>query len=401
MVGDKPLVSVLMPYYNGKRYVKEAIDSILAQTYKNIEIIVVDDASTDKESKDYITSLTNEYGIKLVFHPKNKGGAEGNATAFKNSIGDLVAITAQDDIFLPEKIEKQVDYLLSRQLDAVYTPCGTLHEPCGKIEKPDIRKIIERSKDKNLSFNCMLSNISGATAQGLLVKREVVEQSLVNIWQDFMLDDWPVNVVLWTRYKTEFMDESLALVRKHTENTSLDTWKWFAPKLEVPARLGVNIEEKIEGIGRRLLSCSIQLQKKQESEPAAIVAFAAAMLLDNPESKRKLKRALRKIPVKIRSRVAKERLNILFYGDNAAELSCNWDEFALQINTIIKSGGDIKDFGEVFFRLSQSITGEDRVRIALAGTILTGRCGVGVSPKNIDKAVEFIKGQIGLRAIFG
>lgn len=105
----KKIVSIIIPVYNIEKYIKSAIDSALTQTYKDIEVIVVDDGSTDgvkKVLEPYIKSKK----IRYVYQD-NKGLAGARNSGIKIAKGEFIAFLDADDIFLPEKIERQVDYL--------------------------------------------------------------------------------------------------------------------------------------------------------------------------------------------------------------------------------------------------------------------------------------------------
>jgi glycosyltransferase involved in cell wall biosynthesis len=130
MSGDSnPLVSVIIPVYNGTNYLREAIDSVLTQTYKNYEIIVVDDGSTDG-TWDIIQSYgTRVYGI----HKENGGVASALNCGIREARGDYIAWLSHDDLFLPEKLEKQVRFLQKfKQFKACYTDYY-ITGPDGKI----------------------------------------------------------------------------------------------------------------------------------------------------------------------------------------------------------------------------------------------------------------------------
>lgn len=107
----KPLVSVIIPNYNYARYIREAIDSALAQTYPNIEVIVVDDGSKDESQK-----ISESYGDRIItILQENSGVAAARNNGVKNSSGEYLAFLDADDVWLPRKIEKQVDLFESQQ----------------------------------------------------------------------------------------------------------------------------------------------------------------------------------------------------------------------------------------------------------------------------------------------
>ena len=105
----KPLVSIVIPVYNGSNYMKEAIDSALSQTYENIEIVVVNDGSKDEGKSD---AIARSYGDKIRYFPKANGGS---SSALNKGIaemnGEWFSWLSHDDLYYPQKVEKQVEYL--------------------------------------------------------------------------------------------------------------------------------------------------------------------------------------------------------------------------------------------------------------------------------------------------
>jgi glycosyltransferase involved in cell wall biosynthesis len=105
----QPKVSVLMPVYNGSRYLREAIDSILGQTFSDFELLVVDDGSTDG-SPDIVKAYTDPR-IQLIALPTNQGLTIAPNQAHKIAKGEYIARMDCDDISLPQRLAKQVKYL--------------------------------------------------------------------------------------------------------------------------------------------------------------------------------------------------------------------------------------------------------------------------------------------------
>jgi len=101
----KPLVSILIPLYNSEKYISETIQSCLNQSYKNIEIIIVDDGSTDNS---YKIAKSFENDIIKVFKQKNKGAPTARNFAFSKSSGDYIQYLDADDLLSPDKIETQI-----------------------------------------------------------------------------------------------------------------------------------------------------------------------------------------------------------------------------------------------------------------------------------------------------
>lgn len=103
-----PKVSIITPLYNDKKYIEQAIKSILNQTYKDFEMIIVDDGSTDGSGE----LVRNKFRDKVRYiHQENKGAATAVNKGISLSQGDYIAFCDSDDWWLPEKLEKQVKFL--------------------------------------------------------------------------------------------------------------------------------------------------------------------------------------------------------------------------------------------------------------------------------------------------
>ena len=102
-----PLVSIILCNYSYGRFIAQAIDSVLCQTYGDIELVVIDDASTD-DSQQVIASYQGDPRVRTIFHEENRGQAATFNTGFADSNGSLVAFLDSDDTWKPEKLAKMV-----------------------------------------------------------------------------------------------------------------------------------------------------------------------------------------------------------------------------------------------------------------------------------------------------
>lgn len=124
---DFPLVSVIIPTYKRSKMLSRAIESVLSQDYKNIQIIVVDDndPKTDyrNQTEELMQKYQSDYRVKYIKHQKNLNGAAARNTGINNSDGKLIAFLDDDDFFYKNKISLQVSFLQSNpNFKAVY--CG-------------------------------------------------------------------------------------------------------------------------------------------------------------------------------------------------------------------------------------------------------------------------------------
>lgn len=110
----KPKVTIIIPVYKGKKYMKEAIDSALAQTYKNLEILVINDGSLDGGATD---KIARSYGERIRYIKKENGGVSTVLNlALKEMRGDYFSWLSHDDVYYPEKIEEEINYLIENKL---------------------------------------------------------------------------------------------------------------------------------------------------------------------------------------------------------------------------------------------------------------------------------------------
>lgn len=126
MLNKIGVVSIVVPVYNERRYLKECIDSIINQTYKNLEIVLVDDGSTDGTSKDCDFFQMTDKRIKVI-HKKNEGLSAARITGLENVTGEWIFFMDDDDVISPYTIETLV-FQFSEDIDIV---------SAGRIDKED------------------------------------------------------------------------------------------------------------------------------------------------------------------------------------------------------------------------------------------------------------------------
>lgn len=107
-MNNDPKISIVIPTYNQSEYLQEAVESVLNQTYKNIEIIIVDDGSTDN-TLGVVRSFDNN---KIIYiQQKNKGASSARNTGIKKANGEYIAFLDSDDLWLKNKLRKQIDFI--------------------------------------------------------------------------------------------------------------------------------------------------------------------------------------------------------------------------------------------------------------------------------------------------
>ena len=211
------LVSVVIPTHNDAEYVKDAITSALNQSYSNVEIVVVDDGSSDN-TREVLKPYILNGSIKYIFQ-KNKGLSGARNTAIRASKGDFIALLDADDLFLPQKIERQVEHFKkNKQCDISY--CDIYHF----YDKKPL-DVMELQYDYYSNGDVLPNLIKGNFIAPLAVvaKRSVFER--FGFFDERMkrsedLEFW-IRVVLGGGV-IKFLPETLAKLRIRTQNNLQD-----------------------------------------------------------------------------------------------------------------------------------------------------------------------------------
>lgn len=147
-------VSVIMPSYNTGKIICESIDSILSQTYTNIELLISDDHSSDAETIEILKAYTHkDPRVKVFFLEKNKGAGVARNNSIQQATGRYIAFCDSDDRWLPEKLEKQLVFMQEKDCCLSFTSyftCtydGTIN---GKVIVPKTLTLSQEKKDNKI-----------------------------------------------------------------------------------------------------------------------------------------------------------------------------------------------------------------------------------------------------------
>jgi len=169
-MNPNPLVSIAIPVFNGSNYLAEAIDSALAQTYHNIEVLVVNDGSTDGGAT---REIALSYRNRIRYFEKENGGVSSALNlAIREMLGGWFSWLSHDDLFLPEKTRKQVEFISKTRADIVYGDYQFINEKGALLQRSS--DVVSLSAKGNLFYQ-MLSGypVNGCTT---LISRKVFER---------------------------------------------------------------------------------------------------------------------------------------------------------------------------------------------------------------------------------
>lgn len=156
---SQPVLTVVMPIYNGEKYVREAIDSVLAQTFPYFELIIINDGSTDRSLE--IITLYTDTRIRIINNKKNQGIPYNRNLGLKEAKGEFLCWADCDDLSLPERFDRQVQFLYN---NLEYGGCGTWLGRFKGSHTIGILKAIENSEEIRASLLFRSSTIPNATA---------------------------------------------------------------------------------------------------------------------------------------------------------------------------------------------------------------------------------------------
>lgn len=208
-MNNSNLISIIIPTYNSSQYIKEAIDSALSQSYKNIEIIIVDDGSTDN-TEDVIKSYN---GIEKIIYIKKRNGGPASARnlGITQAKGNYIAFLDADDIWDKCKLEKQMDIARKKNLDLVHTNRFYLDQK---------DKISDSINLKTTTTHLIKENF--ITNSSVMIKTDVLKNNLFNESPKlFAVEDYDLWLRLsFQKYSFGYIPEKLTGYRRHTNQIS-------------------------------------------------------------------------------------------------------------------------------------------------------------------------------------
>lgn len=208
-----PLVSIAMATYNGEKYLRQQLDSIYNQTYKNIEVIVTDDCSSDKTT-EILEEYHQLYGLTYYVNDITLGYAKNFERAASLCSGDLIAFSDQDDIFLPDKIEVIVREIGDYSL--LYSDSTLIDEKGEEYASSYMRYVdypmLTGKPFKEIVFSCFIRGFQMVFTCDLLRAALPMPDHVTH-------DDW-FSILAAKRGGIKYLDLPLVQYRQHGRNVT-------------------------------------------------------------------------------------------------------------------------------------------------------------------------------------
>ena len=243
-------VDILMPTYNGEKYLREQLDSILNQTYEDIRIIISDDCSKDSTSQILKEYKEKDNRIEIYLQETNLGVVKNIEFLLNKVENPLYMLADQDDIWLPNKVEKSVEKLYQENADLVFGDLEVVNE---KLEtmypsfgdfmllNRKIKKYINSYK-LNYLYNC----VTGCT---ILAKKTTIEKILpIPTYSKYVIHDYWIGLVVSLNGKVAYMTDKYIKYRQHGNNqVGTNKISHGFKKLEQVRELFINVKLGVFG----------------------------------------------------------------------------------------------------------------------------------------------------------
>ena len=216
-----PLVSVIIPYFKKKEYIQNTLHSILNQTLKDFEILIIYD-DENLEEYDFLKNICNSIEqIKIIKNSKNLGAGISRNIGIKNSSGEFLAFIDADDLWLPEKLEKQISYMTKDNIEFCF--CG--------YQKKLLNKNIEVKIQKNeLNYDDLLkSNEIGLST--VVLKKNIIEENLFPTLKT--QEDYAAWLKLIKKNKAYNLQETLVIWNKSKNSLSSNFFQKISDAFKV------------------------------------------------------------------------------------------------------------------------------------------------------------------------
>ncbi|MFD0931604.1 glycosyltransferase family 2 protein [Psychroflexus salinarum] len=229
------MVSVIIPNYNHFEYLTQRIDSVISQTYNNIEIIILDDCSLDN-SRDIIEQYKNHPKVSTVVYNKENSGSVFRqwTKGIKLAKGEYIWIAESDDFAEPELLSKMIPVLdQDKEIGLIYCNSNVIYDKNNANKRlytlNDLRRYMFKTPtwdssfimdgklflQKYLSKKCVINN-----ASAVVMRKDALDLANVNLEQFRYAGDWAAYNNISMNFKIAFINETLSNYRDHVSNTS-------------------------------------------------------------------------------------------------------------------------------------------------------------------------------------
>jgi cellulose synthase/poly-beta-1,6-N-acetylglucosamine synthase-like glycosyltransferase len=212
-----PKVSIIMPVRNGQKYIGEAIESIAAQTYRDFELIVVNDGSTDGTC-DQLQRFTSRIDLQCIHHPTTQGIARSVNDGIRNARGRFIAFLDHDDLWFPEFLETQMAHLdRNPDVGMVHSDFQTI-DAAGNVLEASVAKCRKRTRVSGYVFRALFMD-SFIVGNSVLIRKDCFNR--LGVFDEALrIGDYHMWLRIARFYKVNYTPEVLTKYRQHQTQDS-------------------------------------------------------------------------------------------------------------------------------------------------------------------------------------
>ncbi len=288
---QQPLVSVIIPAYQEAERIREALDSVFAQTYPNFEVVLVNDGSPDTEA---LEQVIRSYGARLIYvRQENRGPSGARNTAIRTARGKYIACLDSDDIYLPEHLARLVPLLEEHGLDLVYCDSNFIRDGM------HVGRSFERQpQSPPVTFEKLLTEECAVTTSAVVASRQAMigaglfderyrRSEDFDLWLRMAFRGAKMDLLRQVGIEHRLLPDGLASDGYLLKQAQIEVYKKVLATLPVSAKQKRLIQEliaRVEGL------CQMDLVKRYLREgrypEARLAAGKAAVLLQDRKSRR-------------------------------------------------------------------------------------------------------------------
>ena len=205
-----PLISIAMATYNGGQYLKEQLDSIYAQTYKNIEVIVTDDCSTD-ETTEILEQYSKSHGLKYYVNEENLGFVKNFEKAITLCKGEYIALSDQDDVWETHKIYTLYHHVKDALL--IHSDASLIDES-GELTASSYTQNSHKVLRRDIIEYFFNNDVTGCT---MMFSRKLLS-TILPVPENVIAHDWWIAIQAKQQGKITYVPEALVQYRQHQNN---------------------------------------------------------------------------------------------------------------------------------------------------------------------------------------
>jgi len=273
------LVSIIIPSYNYGHFICRAIDSAINQTYPNIEIVVVDDGSTDDT-----LSRISDYGDKIqIVSQANQGASAARNRGIQEASGEFIAFLDADDCYRPENIAKKMNVLLAKdsQYQWCYSNCIWINEQGEHISRGD--EMPEMLISQKAEGNVLQQALAGALlGSNLFVFHREVLVAVGGFDEKLrVLEDYALYVFVAALFPIAYIDEVLVDIHTHEKSLSQSgKWVGYISRWRINNEIERRLMSEVEKVGRpwRLIQADVYRNLAELSYSRGKIKQATSLL---------------------------------------------------------------------------------------------------------------------------